>query len=96
MTGVMIADPCRVCEDESAIPAEARIHHYCEDVKVEHLDGVPWYEAPVPPLDHECWSQTVGWIGLNQWTRCACGALGKANLRTGRFDWDYKNERASS
>ena len=46
-----------------------------DDPGIEHTDGVPWHEAPAPPLDHDCWVQTSGWVGLNQWLRCACGGI---------------------
>jgi hypothetical protein len=36
------------------------------------LNGVPWFEAPAPPLFHRHWAQTSG---LGMW-RCPCGAIG--------------------
>jgi hypothetical protein len=43
---------------------------------VTHLDGVPWYTAPIPPAGHDCWPQSrhhnddgVLWL-----ERCPCGA----------------------
>jgi len=43
---------------------------------IEHLDGVPWHQAPKPRRWHRCWPQTRGW--MNYFTtvdRCACGAV---------------------
>jgi hypothetical protein len=48
------------------------------EADIKHKDGVPWHQAPVPPADHECWHQTTGWIGVNQWARCPCGAIADA------------------
>ena len=38
---------------------------------VAHLDGVPWHQAPAPPLLHRHWPQTTSTAAH----RCACGAL---------------------
>lgn len=38
---------------------------------VEHLDGIPWYEAPRPRRWHRCKPQTRG----HSIARCACGAI---------------------
>ena len=42
---------------------------------IEHRDGVPWFEAPIPRWLHRCSAQTIGWIGLVGFARCACGAI---------------------
>lgn len=42
---------------------------------LSHLDGVPWFEAPIPSRMHRCWPQTIAWLGLDQIFRCPCGAL---------------------
>ena len=42
---------------------------------IKHLDGVKWYEAPVPPRKHKCWPQTMGILPSGEDVyRCACGA----------------------
>ena len=60
--------------------------------KIEHLDGVPWFSAPVPPREHECWAQTRGYLyqSLVIVERCACGGIHNTN-----YDgWLEKNSRA--
>lgn len=58
---------------------------------VEHLDGVDWFYADVPPRWHRCWPQTRGWVSVYRELveRCACGSL--------RFDghgpWVDRNSR---
>lgn len=43
---------------------------------ITHLDGVPWYLAPIPPAVHECWpqSQHANADGVLWLDRCPCGA----------------------
>jgi cytoskeletal protein RodZ len=50
----------------------------------QHLDGVPWWEAPAPPRRHKHWAQTTGWLheGLERVERCACGAI-QSDLKPG-------------
>jgi hypothetical protein len=56
---------------------------------VEHLDGVSWSDAPLPPVNHECWAQTRGWYKMfERIYRCACGAVGGPGE-----PWIRKNER---
>lgn len=63
--------------------------------QVEHLDGVGWCEAPIPPADHACWAQTKGWTNYFDLTeRCACGAI-RAD-RYGTHDWLDRNSRSRS
>jgi hypothetical protein len=41
-----------------------------------HVDGVPWYEAPLPRRFHRCRPQTSGRAGHFDFVdRCACGAI---------------------
>jgi hypothetical protein len=40
----------------------------------EHIDGVPWFDSPVPKQRHHCWPQTHEWQGVTRRQRCACGA----------------------
>ncbi len=60
---------------------------------IEHLDGVEWFHAPVPPADHECWVQTRGVSGTgSNVERCACGAI-----RNPRWDsWLERNSRVGA
>lgn len=57
-------------------------------MEVEHLEGVPWHDAPLPRRFHRCWPQTRAWMNyFERIERCACGA--------GRIDghsWIHKNE----
>lgn len=47
----------------------------------EHLDGIPWYKAPIPPVNHICFRQTLGWIRLLDGVeRCACGAIRRLDI----------------
>lgn len=56
---------------------------------ISHRDGIPWYDAPVPPRDHRCFGQTSGWIGLTQYIRCPCGGIAQGiDLKP------YENRRA--
>jgi hypothetical protein len=54
----------------------------------EHLNGVPWHKAELPPWRHDCTPQTRGVIGLDTVERCACGAT----LFRGRGGWIEKNQ----
>lgn len=57
--------------------------------EVTHLNGVPWYEAPLPPRIHACYAQTRGWVNyFDRIDRCACGAV-----RRDRGRWMNVNER---
>lgn len=57
---------------------------------IAHLDGIPWFKAPLPRRWHRCRPQTGGWFDeLTFIERCACGA---ARLdATG--EWSRRNER---
>ncbi len=43
---------------------------------IVHLDGVPWYTAPIPPAGHDCWPQSrhTNDNGVLWLERCPCGA----------------------
>lgn len=59
---------------------------------IQHLDGIPWHDAPVPSRWHRCQPQTMGY--LNYFTlieRCACGALRRDRDHLG---WTDKNSRS--
>lgn len=54
----------------------------------EHLDGVPYWEAPVPRRLHLCTAQTRGWCGyFTLVERCACGGT----RRNGTGRWIERN-----
>lgn len=59
---------------------------------IEHLDGVAWFDAPLPSRFHRCTPQTKGWTyWFTQTFRCACGAIS--------FDgkhWSERNSRRRS
>jgi len=57
-----------------------------------HLDGVPWWEAPLPRRWHRCRVQTSGLLHPGELVeRCACGAF----RLNGRY-WIDRNERRKS
>jgi len=59
-----------------------------DDTAVHHLDGVRWWEAPLPRRWHRCRAQTRGrWGHDTSVRRCACGAI---DLGLG---WGQKNAR---
>lgn len=45
------------------------------DVIAEGLNGLWWYEAEIPPVNHRCYPQVRGWHGMYQVFRCACGGI---------------------
>ena len=60
-------------------------------VEIEHLDGVPWHEAPQPRRFHRCWPQTQGWVNyFDRVRRCPCGAI-----KGDGTHWMEKNSRRS-
>ena len=62
---------------------------------IEHRDGVPWHDAPVPRKWHRCSAQSWGWVGsygLRYVERCACGAI---RLHK-KHPWDERNTRSRS
>jgi hypothetical protein len=61
-------------------------------MSVEHLDGVPWHDAPIPRRWHRCWPQTKGMVSGGMVRRCACGALQRP-LWSGRPYWIDRNTR---
>lgn len=63
--------------------------------EIEHVDGVPWYEAPIPAEDHVCVPQTKGWVGLSQWWRCACGAIAHTDDLRGPLQYRSMRHRYS-
>lgn len=57
--------------------------------RMENLDGVAWYQAPIPSARHRCTPQTRGhidWFTLV--FRCACGAISSDGER-----WVQRNTR---
>jgi len=60
------------------------------ETTIEHLNGIPWFEAPIPRRLHHCRIQTRGWINyLAKIERCACGAIRMNNDK----GWSDKNSR---
>lgn len=53
----------------------------------EHLNGVKWFDAPLPRWWHRCAAQTRAWSGMTRVERCACGAA-----RIDGGSWINKNE----
>jgi hypothetical protein len=49
---------------------------------MEHVDGVPWWNAEAPPWRHLHLPQTRGWIKLDFVERCRCGATRISPFRT--------------
>lgn len=62
---------------------------------VTHLDGVPWYTAPIPPAGHDCWPQSQHHTadGLLWLERCPCGAARVHHPTAG--DWFGRDTRAT-
>ena len=59
-----------------------------DDTAVHHLDGVQWWEAPLPRRWHRCRAQTLGRTNGTPVRRCACGAMD-----IGGLGWGEKNAR---
>lgn len=55
------------------------------------LDGISWFEAPIPRQRHQCWPQSWGWVnfGLVFVQRCACGGIRMHD----RGSWLERNTR---
>lgn len=60
--------------------------------KTTHRDGIAWHEAKRPFPLHKCRAQTVGFLGLDEVHRCACGAIRNSKYH----GWLRKNERWSN
>lgn len=79
-----------------AAPDESNFARWCREHDMEapedpnrHLDGVPYWEAPIPGRFHKCWVQTLGWVQhVRRVDRCACGAIRL-------FPWPEWTERNS-
>lgn len=62
---------------------------YAGSLHVVHLEGVPWYSAPIPSRWHKCTIQTSAFVKDRVVDRCACGAI-----RIGlSLHWMEKNSR---
>lgn len=76
-------------EEYDARFEEARAGYEALRSSQEHVDGIPWHDAPVPPRLHRCKPQTKGWVNFfTQVDRCACGAI---RMDGGR--WMERNAR---
>lgn len=64
-----------------------------DEFGILHLNGVPWYDAPIPRRFHRCFVQTDSRNFLtNSVQRCACGGV-----RFGfHYLWMDKNSRRKS
>lgn len=60
---------------------------------IEHKDGIPWHEAPIPRRLHRCAVQTQGWIGFTMVQRCACGATMMRRFEGDHARWIDRNQR---
>jgi hypothetical protein len=63
------------------------------DQLIEHREGVPWHEAPVPSRWHRCTPQTRGLLADVE--RCACGAI-RSRHGLGSGSWGERNSRKRS
>lgn len=93
-------DADRYVEDE-----DSRIQPAPGDygLSVRNLDGVPWYDAPVPRRLHRCFAQTIGnesdLIGVVRTIeRCACGSISIVDWRdlnraVHMNNWAQRNSR---
>lgn len=58
-------------------------------LRIWHLDGIAWFEAPLPRRFHFCRPQTRGYNSLSPLVeRCACGSI-----RSGGRFWLERNAR---
>lgn len=63
-------------------------HTHC--ASTTHKNGVWWYDAPLPVVDHQCKPHTRGYLRcFTLIERCACGA----RRLNGRGHWTGVNER---
>jgi hypothetical protein len=62
---------------------------------LEHVDGVQWLAAPVPPRQHDCWAQTKAFdvFGMLIAERCACGAVRLCDNPYREHPWLERNSR---
>lgn len=64
--------------------------------EILNRNGVDWFDADLPPVDHDCYVQTHGyldWFTLVE--RCACGALRYGRDKYHTPSWTRVNERRS-
>lgn len=63
-------------------------------IEIWHLEGLPWYKAPIPPEKHLCWTQTKGTLSSGSFTRrCACGAVSMNDHDDQNIYWMERNSR---
>ena len=63
---------------------------------LEHLNGIGWWQAPVPPRHHQCRAQTRGSTDSSYIERCACGGTlfrGRWLTRNARTPGDFDAPR---
>jgi hypothetical protein len=56
--------------------------------KIEHREGVAWYDARIPAPWHRCKPQTRGYVAGMWIERCACGSI---SVDVG--PWEERNTR---
>ena len=60
----------------------------------QHVDGVRWYEAPIPARWHRCRAHTIGWMNdFRVVFRCRCGAIAMPYPWDQIVVWDERNSR---
>lgn len=68
--------------------------------RLDNLDDIGWWQAPIPPRNHTCWAQTTAYdvLGLKIVERCACGAIrldaDNPYVRDGMTKWAERNQRS--
>jgi hypothetical protein len=66
---------------------------------MEHLNGVGWWDAPVPPKGHRCYAQTRALARTAYVRRCACGAISLDSppaIKHGADHWLERNSRMTA
>ena len=62
----------------------------------QHLDGLPWYRAPLPEPEHACWRQSWQTEAGRLWLeRCPCGGARTHHQFTSDPVWFGRNSRAT-
>lgn len=62
---------------------------------VEHRNGIPWYESPIPDPEHACTTQTSGILDQKRVERCACGAV-RVEIEGRTGIWVNRNTHTAS
>ena len=68
-------------------------------MEIWNLDGVDWFDCPIPPRNHRCWTQSRGNVSSRQDNipmfvrRCACGAISLNDYSDIDIYWSDRNSR---